>query len=152
MHAVRQQQQAMPVTHGDICGICAGTTLLTLDGEIPVEHLTVGDRIITRDNGMAVLRSTTRRVARVTPIVVKAGSFGHTRPDREAVILPTTKVLIRDWRAPALYGTKDALVAARDLIDGEFVSWGAAQDMPVFALAFDAPHILYADGLEVQSA
>ena len=37
-------------------GLCAGTTIITLDGEMPVEHLSVGDRVITRDSGMSVTR------------------------------------------------------------------------------------------------
>ena len=38
-------------------GICAGTTIMTLDGEIPVEHLSVGDRIITHDAGMSIIKA-----------------------------------------------------------------------------------------------
>jgi len=42
-------------------GICAGTTIMTLDGEIPVEHLSVGDRIITRDSGMSIIKAIVSR-------------------------------------------------------------------------------------------
>jgi len=151
MHAVRELQQAMPVAATDLQGLCAGSTLLTMDGELPVEHLSAGDRVITRDCGMAVVRDVTVAEAMVTPITIKPGSFGHTRPHRATVVLPGTRILIRDWRAPALYGRKDALVAASQLVDGEFVAQGAAQVMRIFALTFDTPHILYVDGLEVCS-
>jgi len=53
-------------------GICAGTTIMTMDGEIPVEHLSVGDRIITRDSGMSVLRSVSSETVKMTPIRIKA--------------------------------------------------------------------------------
>ncbi|MEY8841162.1 hypothetical protein AB9K41_19210, partial [Cribrihabitans sp. XS_ASV171] len=37
-------------------GLPADANLLTLDGEIPTEHLCAGDRVITRDSGTAILR------------------------------------------------------------------------------------------------
>ncbi|MEC9104151.1 MAG: Hint domain-containing protein, partial [Pseudomonadota bacterium] len=47
-----------------VAGIAAGTKVMTLDGEMPVEFLTAGDRVITRDTGMAVLKNVrTRKVA-----------------------------------------------------------------------------------------
>jgi len=38
-------------------GICAGTTVLTLSGEMPIEALSVGDRVITRDSGMTHVKA-----------------------------------------------------------------------------------------------
>ena len=130
-------------------GFCAGTTVLTLDGELPVDHLQPGDRIITRDSGVATLRGIVRRVRKVTPICIKAGSLGHTRPDRDILLPPATRIHIRDWRAEALFGTPVAMIAAERLVDGEFISAANEQSMTVHRLAFDAPHIVYADGLEV---
>ena len=88
MHAVHDWQQAAPVAAQGLNGLVAGTHLLTMDGELPVEHLTAGDRIITRDCGMAVLKRVEVSEVRVAPIVVKPGSFGHTRPSQTATILP----------------------------------------------------------------
>ena len=103
-------------------GICAGTTIMTLDGEIPVEHLSVGDRVITRDSGMSVLRGITTRTAKIAPIRIKAGSLGHTRPDRDMLVAPGARIHLRDWRAEALFGSKSASVAAERLVDGEFLA------------------------------
>ena len=47
---VRHQERA----NSEINGLIAGTRLWTLDGEMPVQYLSPGDRIITRDTGMAV--------------------------------------------------------------------------------------------------
>ena len=38
-------------------GIASGSIVMTLDGEMPVEFLNSGDRIVTRDTGMSVIRS-----------------------------------------------------------------------------------------------
>ena len=136
----------------NISGLTAGTTVMTLDGEIPVDHLTVGDRILTRDAGMAILRDIRKKAVNVACIRVKAGSLGHTRPQHDMVVGPDTLVHIRDWRAKALFGADVATVKAKRLIDGEFVSEQAMESLTVYDLVFDKQHILYADGLEVASS
>ena len=125
---------------------------MTLDGELPVEHLNAGDRIITRDSGMAILREIRSQEVHVASILIKAGSLGHTRPQDDMIVGPDTLVHIRDWRAKALFGADVATVKAKRLLDGEFVSEVEAKTMTVFELVFDKQHIVYADGLEVASA
>ncbi|WP_234988821.1 Hint domain-containing protein [Tropicibacter naphthalenivorans] len=130
----------------------AGTVVLTLDGALPVEFINEGDRVITRDSGMAVVKQV-RRIRRKLPAVgIKAGSLGNTRPDRDAVFPATQELLVRDWRAETLFGASQALVPVARLVDGEFVRDLGEVEMETVELVFDAPHILYADGLEVASA
>ena len=132
-------------------GICAGTTIMTLDGEIPVEHLSVGDSVITRDSGMSVIKAISSRDVKMQPIRIKAGSLGHTRPDRDMIVAPGARIHIRDWRAEALFGAAAATVEAIRLVDGEFLAQLPSRDVKVFDLVFDREHILYADGVEVVS-
>ena len=136
----------------NIAGLATGTTVMPLDGEKPAEHLNVGDRVITRDSGMAVLREIRSEEAFVASIQIKAGSLGHTRPQDDMIVGPDTLVHIREWRAKAMFGADVATVKAKHLIDGEFVSEQAAAKHTVYKLVFDKRHILYADGLEVASA
>ena len=132
--------------------LATGTIVLTLDGAIPVEFINEGDRVITRDSGMAVVRHVRRSRARVNAVSVKAGSLGNTRPDRDAVLPASQELLIRDWRAEALFGASQALVPVSRLVDGEFIRDLGEQEIALVELVFDTPHILYADGLEVASA
>jgi len=99
-------------------GLLAGTTLLTLEGELPVEHLSAGDRVITRDSGMAVLKDIRRVHTKLQAVRIKAGSLGHSRPDRDMVVAPCAQLHIRDWRAEALFGAASANVPAFKLVDG----------------------------------
>lgn len=135
----------------NVSGVAQGTTIMTLQGEVAVEDLKAGDRIITRDAGMSVLREIRSKEVSVTPIKVKAGSLGHTRPEADMVVGPDTLVHIRDWRAKALFGADVATVKAKRLLDGEFVSEATPQTMTVHELIFDRQHIVYADGLEIAS-
>lgn len=133
-------------------GLVAGTILLTLDGEIPVEHLTPGDRLITRNAGMAVLTNIRFRSGLFNAVQIRSGSLGHRRPGRDMIIGSETPVHLRDWRAQALFGAPSVTVPARRLIDGEFVKTIKPIKLAVFELEFDVPQILYADGVEIGSA
>lgn len=135
-----------------VAGLAQGTAVMTLDGELPVQHIAPGDRIITRDSGMAVLRDIRRKTVRVAGVKIKAGSLGHTRPQDDMIVGPDTLVHIRDWRAKALFGADVATVKAKRLIDGEFVSAMEERKLTVYELVFDKQQIIYADGLEVASA
>ena len=130
-------------------GICAGTLIMTLDGETPVEQLVAGDRVITRDGGASVLTAIATRKAKVCPIVIKGGSLGHTRPELDMTVTPSTRIHIRDWRASILFGRKCADVEASKLADGEYVSQQKSRVMDVFDLQFDVDHIIYANGTEI---
>lgn len=132
--------------------LVSGTVVLTLDGALPVEFIAEGDKVITRDSGIAVVRSVRRSKQMVRTVSIKAGSLGNARPDRDVLLAASQEILIRDWRAAALFNMSPALVAAERLIDGEFVRDGGMVEMETVELVFDAPHILYADGLEVASA
>lgn len=149
MHLGMKDRTAAAVVTVEATGLCAGTAVMTLDGELPIEHLTPGDRVITRDSGMAVLRDIRVSVVEMVPVRIKAGSLGHSRPDHDMMVAPGALVHIRDWRAEALFGRKSALVPARRLIDGEFVAEMPAAKVTVYELVFDAPHIVYADGVEM---
>ena len=142
---VRHQERA----NSEINGLIAGTRLWTLDGEMPVQYLSPGDRIITRDTGMALLRQVVLREVRCATVRIRAGSLGHTRPDTDLVLPASQPVLVRDWRAEALFGAKEVLVPAARLGDGQFITRGGHEKLRLIELHFDAPHILYADGIEI---
>ncbi|MBB3995378.1 hypothetical protein GGR95_003033 [Sulfitobacter undariae] len=143
--------QYAPYASRDI-GLLQGTMLLTLDGEMPVEFVSVGDKIITRDSGIARIQHIQRTKRMVHTIALAAGSLGHTRPERDATLAGDQMCLIRDWRAKALFSADRALVAARTLVDGEFIRDLGMQEQTLVQIFCDGPHIIYADGLEVSTA
>lgn len=146
-----QTGQYAPYASRDI-GLLQGTMLLTLDGEMPIEFVNVGDKVITRDSGIARVEHIQRSKRMVHTIAVAAGSLGHTRPERDALLAGDQMCLIRDWRAQALFSADRALVAARTLVDGEFIRDLGMQEQTLIQIFCDGPHILYADGLEVSTA
>ncbi len=132
-------------------GLAGQALIMTRDGERRVRDLAPAARVITRDSGTAILRDLRSRRMTGAVVRIRAGSLGHRRPEGDAVLPAGQPVLLRDWRARALYGAAQVLVPVHRLVDGEFVTLHPGVTMTVFELRFDRPHVLYVDGLEVSS-
>jgi hypothetical protein len=130
-------------------GFASGTLILSQDGEIPVEFLSPGDRIISRDSGFVTLDHISRSHQPIRAVRFAAGSLGHTRPEQDLTLPENQLVFVRDWRAQSLFGVAQAIVPARDLIDGEFICDLGVQPLMLHQLHFAQPHVIYAGGLEV---
>jgi len=129
--------------------VTAEAMILTLDGERPVAALRPGTRVITRDRGAVALRAVTQKPVIRDAVQIKAGSLGHMRPVRDVLLPQDQPLLIRDWRAKALFGSDPAIVAARRLVDGEFVTFAGPHRFDACDLGLDNEHVLYVDGLEL---
>ena len=132
-------------------GLAADSIILTLDGEKRVGDIRPGDRAITRDSGMAVVKHVDTQTITTRAVRIKAGSLGHTRPERDVTLPADQQILVRDWRAKALFGATQAMVPAARLVDGEFVTLIEECEMSLYTLGFDRTHVLYVDGLELPS-
>lgn len=141
------------IDHDGPMALAPGTTVLTLDGALPVEHLYPGDRLITRHGARALSAVARVRFPRGMPIVELTRNALGGRPERDLWVPAAQRILIRDWRARALYGQAQACVPAGQLVDGEFVRLsGLAGEVTGFALRFGRPEVIYAEGLELASA
>lgn len=133
-------------------GLAPGTIVLTMDGEIPVEFLSPGDRIITR-RGVRKLKAVMRHILPDgTPrVVVSSGALGG-KPATEIVVMPGQRIVVRDWRAQALWGKDIAAPRAARLVDGNYIRTETEGSQIMLSLYFGAPEVIYADGLELASA
>jgi len=138
---------------GTPVAIAPGTTVLTLDGALPVGHLYPGDMVITRHGARPLAAIDRVTLPAGTAIVEIARNALGGRPERDLWLPAAQRILIRDWRAKALYGQAQACVAAGQLVDGEYVRLSElSADVTGFALRFGRPEVVYADGLELASA
>jgi hypothetical protein len=127
----------------------AGTMVRTLEGVLPVEYLTPGDRIVTR-NGARRLTSVSVQARKMVDLVrIRASTLGHDRPEQDLLVSPGQPILIRDWRAQAIFGAPVAAVPAARLADGEFVCIETHRQVRIFMLRFDEDEVIYAEGLEL---
>ncbi|WP_333815474.1 Hint domain-containing protein [Tabrizicola sp.] len=130
-------------------GILAGTRVRTLEGILPVEYLTPGDRIVTRAGARRLTSISVVARKMVDLVRIRASTMGHDRPDQDLFLSPGQPVVIRDWRAQALYGLPAAAIPAARLADGEFVCLETHRQVRLFTLRFDDEEVIYAEGLEL---
>lgn len=132
-------------------GLTGPSLIMTALGERPISSLEPGDRIITRDRGMAMIEDIRSKSVTTSLVKIAARALGHNRPEADTVLPAGQRILIRDWRAQAVFGSGKALVPAERLVDGEFITLEPEATVTLYDLLFDDPHILYVDGLEVAS-
>lgn len=130
-------------------GMLAGTMVRTLDGVLPVEYLTPGDRIVTRSGARRVTSVSVQARKMVELVRIRASTLGHDRPEQDLLVAPGQPILIRDWRAQALFNLPAAAIPAARLADGEFVCLETHRHVRLFTLRFDEDEVIYAEGLEL---
>lgn len=130
-----------------------GTMILTETGEMPVEHLRPGIRVMTADHGLQPVRWTgsyrTNAVGSHAPVVVAKGTMGnHTT----LVLSPQHRVVLSGWRAEMMFGEAEVLVAAIDLVNGDTIRQ-RRDSAPVeyFHILFDRHEIVFAEGARSES-
>ncbi|WP_052500789.1 Hint domain-containing protein [Jannaschia aquimarina] len=131
-----------------------GTRILAADGEIPVEALSPGSRVVTRDRGMVEIRAVHRAPvpAGQEMILVPVGAMGRGRPGCDLLLVPDQPVVLRGWRAQTLFRAREARVAIGRIADGTVIRHVHGPAMLAVSLVLDGPSALYAEGLEVVSA
>jgi hypothetical protein len=130
-------------------GLVIGTRVLTMEGELPVEFLSVGDRVVTRNGARRLVEITRTWAQNLDVICISEGVLGKDRPEADLFVAPSQAILIRDWRAMALAGKASALIAAARLVDGEYIRHEVIAEARLFTLHFEAPEVIYAGSLEL---
>lgn len=147
-------------SEGVVC-FTPGTLLETPGGVARVDELVAGDRVITRDSGaQPVLWVGSRNVSGarlyampdLRPVRIRAGALGEGRPSGDLVVSPDHRMLIAGPAARDLWGEREVLVAARDLVDGRGVARDmAAKSVTYIHLLLESHHVIVANGMETES-
>lgn len=139
----------------DMSGLCfgRGTRITMSDGtQQRVETLAVGDRVLTRDNGMQQVRWVGRRTVQATgrfaPVVISPGVLDN---EESLTLGQTHRVLLSDWRAEVLVGARDVLICASDMINGTSVYVRSGGFIEYTQLVFDRHQLIYAEGIAAES-
>jgi hypothetical protein len=110
---------------GSVVCFTAGTLIRTRTGDVAVDHLRVGNEVLTRDRGYRPIRwigsckldcSDLGADPRLRPIRIRADALGDGLPDRDLLVSPQHRMLIASKIARNMFGSDEVLVAAKQLL------------------------------------
>ncbi|MCC7319493.1 MAG: Hint domain-containing protein [Rubellimicrobium sp.] len=153
-------EPATDVPGGVIC-FTPGTTILCADGPRPVESVTEGTLVQTKDDGLQeVIWTGGRRISgarlhampHLAPVRLRAGALQPGVPDAGVLVSPDHRVVLRGPRARALFNCDEVLVAARDLVDGRGIRVERGlREVRYVHLMLPRHQIVFANGIETES-
>ncbi|MEP2716152.1 Hint domain-containing protein [Pseudophaeobacter sp.] len=145
---------------GVIC-FTPGTQIATPNGPRWVEDLREGDKVQTRDSGAREIQWIGARrisgarlfvVPKLRPVRIRAGALGIDRPEKELLVSPQHRMLIRGRQVQALFNTSEVLVAAQDLINGQTIATDTSvREVTYIHLLLGSHQVLWANGVESES-
>lgn len=133
----------------------AGTRILTPMGEICVEQLKEGDKVVTRDNGLQEIRwagskhlSGRDLMARpqLRPILIRHGALGPSQPERDMMVSPSHRMLLVSQQAELLFDESEVLVAAKHLTHLDGVDQIDTVGVDYIHIMCDNHEVVLADG------
>ena len=130
-----------------------GTSITLADGtQRQIEHLCVGDRVLTRDHGPQPVRWIGRRTVRAigpyAPVVITKGTLSN---ESDMIVSQNQRLFIYQRGTNRLSETAELLIKARDLVDGEQVFIRRGGFVEYFHLLFDTHEIIYAECTPTES-
>ncbi|NOD64292.1 Hint domain-containing protein [Ruegeria sp. HKCCD9179] len=144
-------------------GVCfaAGTLIETEDGPQAIETLRVGHKVATADHGLQPIRwieSSVLAPERLSaepamqPVRISAGSLGPNTPCRDLLVSQQHRILVKGPKVDLLFGTAEALVAAKHLCDwpGIYVDT-SVEEVEYLHILLDRHEILNAEGAQAES-
>ena len=138
-----------------------GTRLRTEQGDVAIEDLGPGDRLLTRDSGpQEVVWTGQRRMSGARlfaipdqrPVRVREGALGLYRPDADLIVSPEHRIIVRGAVARDLWGEPEVLVCARDLVGDRRVTIDhSLRETWYIHLLLEKHEVIWANGLEVET-
>jgi Ca2+-binding RTX toxin-like protein len=137
-----------------------GTLIATPKGEVPVESLQAGDRVITRDNGIQQIRWTGRKDMgwhdlaanpHLKPVLIRQGSLGNGLPERDMLVSPNHRVLVANDRTALYFDEHEVLVSAKHLVSSQGISAINAVGTSYIHFMFDRHEVVLSNGAWTES-
>jgi hypothetical protein len=126
-----------------------GTRIATPEGEIAVEHLSVGDLVLTLDGkvrpvvwiGTGLVQAAPGRRDAATPVIVRKNALGPNVPNRD----------LRVTKAHSLY-IDNLLIPVEFLVNHRSIQWDDhARQVRIFHIELETHDVLLANGAPAES-
>jgi hypothetical protein len=149
------------IEYSNMVCFARGTFIKTIDGERFIENLSVGDLVFTQDSGYQPIRWIgNRRLSRVQlvanpklkPIRIEAGALGNGLPERDLLVSPQHRILLRNIVVINMFGVSELLMPAIKLLalPGVDIEEDCA-GVEYYHMLFDRHEIIFANGSPTES-
>ncbi|WP_152912583.1 Hint domain-containing protein [Candidatus Rhodobacter oscarellae] len=137
-----------------------GARIATPRGEISVEDLHVGDRVITRDDGVQAINWIgSKKVTgkdlladpKLRPVLIKKGALGNNLPERDMMVSPNHRMLVANSQTQVLFDEREVLVAAKHLVGQPGVHQIDTLGTEYIHVMFDRHQVILGDGAWTES-
>ena len=122
------------------------TLIRTQDGRRPVQDIEAGDLVRTLDHGLQPVRWIGMRsvpgLGDLAPVCIREGAMGNTR---DLYVSPQHRMLISDSRAEILFGEKQVLVPAKQLVNDRDIFHCPMAMVDYVHILFDRHEIIWAE-------
>ncbi|MGB0900194.1 Hint domain-containing protein [Halocynthiibacter sp.] len=140
-----------PHTRGQVC-FSAGTQIETPAGLRNVEDISVGDPVITADNGVQLVAWAAKRRVKgfhnLAPVTICKGTLGARR---DLSISPQHRVRLTGWQAQLYFGREEVLVPAIALVNGKTIHQTPRACVTYVHIMFDQHQIITSEGVRTES-
>ncbi len=135
-----------------LSGFAADTNIMTSFGDVRVQNLEVGARVITRDHGMQSVRWIGSHKVRVTPenapIVIQKSVLKNTR---DLIVSPEHRILFKGQQAELMFGQSEVLIPAKAFLNNDRVFQAVGGVVEYYHVLFDRHEIIYSEGTSTES-
>lgn len=137
-----------------------GSLVATPKGERLVQDLKVGDRVITRDNGIQEIRWCSRRsivganlgrFPHLKPVLILQGAFGNGLPERDMMVSQNHRMLVASEKTALLFDDKEVLVSAKHLTGLPGIGIFDVTQTTYLHFLFDQHEVILVDGTWTES-
>lgn len=137
-----------------------GTLVATPKGEVPVEHLKAGDRVITRDNGIQEIRWMGQKTLgwkdlaanpHLKPVLIRQGSLGNGLPERDMLVSPNHRMLVANDRTALYFDEHEVLVSAKHLVGAQGIQAIDSIGTTYIHFMFDRHEVVLGNGAWTES-
>ncbi len=135
--------------------LCHGVLIATEHGEIPLERLRPGMRVITRDNGLQPVRGLAQRklswsdlagAEHLKPVRVAAAALDGLLPEGAMHVSPNHRILAPGDRTLLQFKAHEALVSAKHLVSRKHAAGPIAAEVIYVQAIFDRHELILLNG------
>ncbi len=132
--------------------VVAGSRVVTKSGLTPIEHLCVGDEVITRSSGFQKIEclGNTRQFKNKFQdvVMIRAGAMNN---ETDIFLSPNHKVLIHGAKVKQHFEQIEYLVAVKDLVNGDTILNLEASDLEYHSLVLRKHELIYVEAIAAES-